>query len=153
MQIIVRSLAPNTDVPILSTYDDDVVVDMTTQPQGAFSVRGIPSKYVQGRTLTQDWYNDYSTVVNAEAAIRIDVAFPASMQSSAALLRQNLFITDGMDPSTWPPDDQAKNAEIQRGTDYITAVNAAATAIIASAPSNPCDDSLWPTPITPINLS
>jgi hypothetical protein len=103
-------------------------------------------------TLSKDWYSDYSTVVNAEATMRINVAFPATMQSSAALLRQNLFMTDGMDPTAWPPDDQNKNNEIQRGTDYITAVNAAATTIIANAPANPCDPALWPTPIDPIQI-
>lgn len=157
MQVLVRSLTNGQDVPVLSVYDDNAPeIDMATQPTGAFFLRGIDPKYVTGSgpmILHKEWRNDFTTVVNAEAGIRINECFPASMQSSAALVRQNYIMTYGSDISAWPPDAVTKNQEIQRGTDYITSVNAAATAIISSAPDNPCDDSLWPTPITPISLS
>ncbi len=155
MQVVVRSLPTDTDVPVLSVYDDDRTLDMTTQPQGAFCVRGLSSKYITGSipiTLSKDWRNDYTSVVNAEAAIRINDVFPASMQSSAALVRQSLIMSDGPDPSSWPQSDQDRNAEIQRGIDFITTVNAAAASIITNAPNNPCDPALWPTPIAPIQL-
>ena len=155
MQVIVRSLPSGQDVPVLSVYDDGTVIDMSTQPSGSFFVRGIPSKYVTGTgpmILSANWRNDYTTVVNAEGAKRINDVFPTSMQMQASLQRQEMILSYGSDATAWPPDAQTKNQEIQRGTDYITTVNAAATSIIANAPDNPCDDSLWPTPIPPIQL-
>jgi hypothetical protein len=159
MQVFVTMLVQNGDSPLLAVYDEGVSLPPnahSTSPDGTVPIymRGIDQQYIGGppMVLLQNWRNQFNDVVDSEATRRINVAFPSTMQASASLLRQNNIISYGSDVANWPADQQTKNTEIQRGTDYITAVNAAADTVKTSAPNNPCDDQFWPAPIAPISL-
>jgi hypothetical protein len=160
MQVFVKTLVQNGDSPIVALYEEGVTLPSgahSTSPDGTVPIymRGIDQQYINAgppMMLLQNWRDQFNSVVDSEATRRINDVFPAQMQASASLLRQNDIISYGSDVTTWPPDQQDKNTEIQRGTDYITAVNAAAATVKTNAPVNPCDDQYWPAPITPISL-
>jgi hypothetical protein len=160
MQVFVRTIVQNGDSPIIALYEEGVALPADahkTSPDGTIPVymRGIDQQYINAgppMMLLQNWRDQLNTVVDSEATRRINDVFPSTMQASASLLRQNDILSYGSDVTTWPPDQQDKNTEIQRGTDYITAVNSAADTVKTNAPTNPCDDQYWPAPITPISL-
>jgi hypothetical protein len=161
MQCFVTGLVQGSNSPIVAMYEESTQVpaDAHTAPVGGqvpVLLRGIDHQYIQAAFpyswLLDTWRNDYGTVVDAEAQRRIELVYPAAMQSASALLRQNDIMSYGTDVANWPSDQQAKNTEMLRGTSYITSVNAAAATIKASAPNNPCDDTLWPASIPPISL-
>jgi hypothetical protein len=160
MKVFVKTLVQNGDSPVVAIYDENASLPAsahTSSPDGTVPIlmQGIDQQYISAgppMMLLQNWRDQFDVVVDNEANRRINVAFPAEMQASASLLRQNDIISYGSDVTNWPPDQQNKNTEIQRGTDYITAVNAAAATVKTNAPVNPCDDQYWPAPITPISL-
>jgi hypothetical protein len=140
MQVFVKSLAQGADTPVFASYEDNVNIPKEAHPPGATLLRNISSKYVVGipPRLLSSWRENIASIVEAEAAYRIEAVFPAAMQSTASLAKHF--------------GQELDEKEIMRGLNYISAVRAAAQAIIAKAPDNPGDDVNWPAVVEPVKL-
>lgn len=143
-------------VRVIATYRNDTVVDITWHGDQATVLSGIADKYVfndrdnQRIVLASNWRDDYQPVVNGEAYRRINAVFPQYKQMNYTA-QYNLYQAQyGTDTTQWPAGNpQDFLTEYNRGWQYISDVRTVSNSFTAM-PVDPTDNSLWPTPITPI---
>jgi hypothetical protein len=156
VQLVVTAIpSPGVDTPVSGVYDDAKVVPPEAQPTGTILLRFIQSKYVAGtwpRTLKSNWVEDLPNITSSEGARRVEQCYTAAQQRAGALIQQNDILQYGTDTTAWPAAEQQRYTEMQRGLDFIHAMNAAQQTIVNQGILNPCDDQYWPAPIDPIQL-
>jgi len=159
MQVYVPTTAISIDdyTPVIATYGNDIELPPDTHPNTTCFIfptgqhvvvwNGLPA-------LASSWRDDLIPVINAEANRRIIAVFPDYSQRNATQYVQDALLRNGgnTDPAQWPPNDQAIKTEADRGWAYVAAVRQASNTLSTSNPTNPCDDSHWPAPITPIKF-
>jgi hypothetical protein len=100
--------------------------------------------------LAANWRNNAALICNEEAERRILEVFPDYMQRNANQDVSHSMTTYGSSVvSSWPSDAQARYNEGMRGWNYVSAVRQTANALGSALPSDPTDNSHWPTVISP----
>lgn len=100
-------------------------------------------------TLKKEWRDDYTPVLQYEAARRINLVFPEYKQRNYTAHYQSNITSYGSDATAWPQPEQDFTAEYDRGWKYVSDVRAASNSWSAM-PTDPTADAIWPPTITPI---
>src|ERR1700758_5365336 len=142
--------------PVTAIYDDTTVISLSAHP-GCVVFWFPDLSYIvrSGIILTLDpsWRNALNSVINQEAQRRILISFPEYVQRNATQDTQDNMRTYGLDSTQWPQSAQDQQTEINRGWSFVDSYRASSNNLQPSAPVNPCDDSLWPAQIPPIQLT
>ncbi len=147
----------NADNPVrvVATYRNDTLVDLSWHGDQCTVLGGIADNLIyndrdnQRTILTARWRDDYVPVVNAEAFRRINAVFPQYKQMNYTARHTADVTAYGPDITKWPQGEQDFKAEYDRGWAYVAAVRTVSNSFTAM-PADPTDDSLWPTPISPV---
>lgn len=99
--------------------------------------------------LDASWRNNYLPVINAEAARRINLAFPQFKQMNYNAMYNSYQSQYGTDTTMWPTEAQTFLAEYQRGWQFVSDVRSVANSI-SVMPADPTADEHWPPQISPI---
>ena len=141
---------PDEVVNIVASYDDATIIDPGAHGTGA-TVMSLPMSAKKGMVLVNGWRtNNAPQVLAYEANVRVLAAFPDYSQRNANNELNGYIILYGTNQSTWPPEAQARKAEMDRCWNYVNSVRATYATMSASAlPADPTSDSHWPARISP----
>ena len=158
MQVFVQTafISDTENTPVIATYEDAVIIAADAHAGGTLF------RFTSGKHLTfssggmqallPSWRDDLNTVINFEANRRVEIPFPDFKQRNATHKTQQYGAMYGMDRNQWPPDAVAAQAEFDRGWTYVDQVRATAANLQTSKPLNPCEPSLWPPIIPPVQI-
>lgn len=144
-------------VPVIASYSNATVVAADLHGSQC-SVMSIADNLIyKDRTttrtflpvLTSNWRDDYTPVLNAEAARRINLVFPDFKQRNYTAHYQDNITQYGADATSWPQQELDFKAEYDRGWQYVTDIRTASNNWTAM-PTDPTADAIWPPTITPI---
>lgn len=161
MQVYVKRAKIATDpVGVVGLYPDEPMLAIDIHgsdstrllfPAGVVFPR---SQNEFGQVLPANWRSDHKiTIINGEANRRILIVFPEFKQRNSTtgnLERTQMY---GSDVNQWPANEKAWHDEYARGWTYVLAVRDQSNVLSAAAlPTDPTDDSNWPSMIPPVNV-
>jgi hypothetical protein len=145
-------------IPILATYEDNVVISpkahgddaiMVSVPSSAVTVDA--SRGADQFVLAKGWRDSFKPqIANDEARDRILDVFPEESQRYSIYELETYMLQYGTDIAKWPAAARTRKNEIDRCWNYVNAVRARSTAFAnGTLPHDPTADSNWPSRIAP----